>query len=185
MFVTFVCITYFASQICVNLTSDTFRVSWEKKGDELCIFSWNHVVSVFDILNEHDGIHQFSCQFCAFLTRGYAKETLLDIAKLETIILNFPPQFCVIKIIKNYCKAHWHIRPQSDDEQGINKLPPYTKKSCLYLRFQAKKYYLMLTWRLFSLDQIWETITMIIFEDLWTDLSIYKISPSRHLPSQS
>ena len=28
------------------------------------------------------------------------------------------------KIINNYCTAHWHIRPKSDDEQGINKLWP-------------------------------------------------------------
>ena len=31
MFVTFVCISYFALQICVNLTRETFLVSLEKK----------------------------------------------------------------------------------------------------------------------------------------------------------
>ena len=61
MLVTFVCITYFTSQICVNLTRDTFPVLSEKKGDGVCIFSWNHDVWMFDNLNEHDGIYQFSC----------------------------------------------------------------------------------------------------------------------------
>ena len=28
-------------------------------------------------------------------------------------------------MINNYHTAHWHIKPQSDDEQGINKLRPY------------------------------------------------------------
>ena len=32
---------------------------------------------------------------------------------------------CVLKIIDNdYHTAHSHIRPQSDDKQGINKLWP-------------------------------------------------------------
>ena len=33
----------------------------KKKGDKVCIFSCNHIVWMFDILNEHGGIHQFSC----------------------------------------------------------------------------------------------------------------------------
>ena len=61
MFVTFVCISYFASQICFNLTRDTFLVSREKKGDKVCIVLWNIDVRMFDILNGHDGIHQFNC----------------------------------------------------------------------------------------------------------------------------
>ena len=28
-------------------------------------------------------------------------------------------------MINNYHTAHWHIKPQSDNEQGINKLRPY------------------------------------------------------------
>ena len=40
MFVKFVCITYFASQICINLTRDTFLVSFheEIKADKVCNF---------------------------------------------------------------------------------------------------------------------------------------------------
>ena len=51
-----------ASQSCVNLTRGRFfHVSWEKKGGKVCIFSWNHDVWMFDILNQHDGMHHFSC----------------------------------------------------------------------------------------------------------------------------
>ena len=39
MFVTFVCISYFALQICVNLTREKFLVSREKVADKVCIFS--------------------------------------------------------------------------------------------------------------------------------------------------
>ena len=33
----------------------------KKKGGKVCIFSWNHDVWMFDILNQHDGMHHFSC----------------------------------------------------------------------------------------------------------------------------
>ena len=33
----------------------------KKKGGEVCIFSWNHDVWMFDILNQYDGMHHFSC----------------------------------------------------------------------------------------------------------------------------
>ena len=32
----------------------------------------------------------------------------------------------------NYRTAHWHIRPQSDDEQGINKLPPKASSTAMH-----------------------------------------------------
>ena len=51
MFVTFVCISYFASQIRINLSRDTFLVSRRKKGYKVCIFLWNMDVQMFDILN--------------------------------------------------------------------------------------------------------------------------------------
>ena len=43
-----------ASKISVNLIRETSLVSRD-------IFSWNHDPWTFDILNEHDGMHQFSC----------------------------------------------------------------------------------------------------------------------------
>ena len=33
----------------------------KKKGGKVCIFSWNHDVRMFDILNQHDDMHHFSC----------------------------------------------------------------------------------------------------------------------------
>ena len=51
MFATFVCISYFALQICVNLIRESFLVSREKKADDVCIFSWNRDIWKFDILN--------------------------------------------------------------------------------------------------------------------------------------
>ena len=50
----------YASHICVDLFSYTFLVSREKNCGEVWIFSWNHDVWMFDILNEHDGMQQFS-----------------------------------------------------------------------------------------------------------------------------
>ena len=47
----------------------------KKKIDKVCIFSWNLDAWMFDILNEHIGIHQFDCYFYALLTWGYARET--------------------------------------------------------------------------------------------------------------
>ena len=55
MFVTFACIV---SQMCVNLTGDTLLFSQEKK---FILFSWNCNVWMFNILNDDDGTHQFSC----------------------------------------------------------------------------------------------------------------------------
>ena len=46
VFVTFLCIFYFALQICVNLTMET-----RKNIDEVYIFSWNDNVWKFDILS--------------------------------------------------------------------------------------------------------------------------------------
>ena len=42
-------------QTCVNLARRTFLVLW-KKGGEICILFWNHIVWMFDILNEHGGM---------------------------------------------------------------------------------------------------------------------------------
>ena len=33
----------------------------KKKGGKVCIFSWNRDVWMFDKLNQHDGMHHFSC----------------------------------------------------------------------------------------------------------------------------
>ena len=41
-----------ALQICI---------SWEKKGGKVCTFFCNRNIWMFDILNEHDCTHQFSC----------------------------------------------------------------------------------------------------------------------------
>ena len=56
---------------------------------------------------------------------GYARETSLDQSKTWVDNIRFSTFILCIKkwlIINNYRTAHWHIRPQSDDEQGINKL---------------------------------------------------------------
>ena len=37
--------------------------------------------------------------------------------------IRFQPQSFVLKN-DNYHMVHWHIRPQSDDEQGLNTLRP-------------------------------------------------------------
>ena len=41
--------------------ADSFLSHEKKKSGEVCIFSWNHDILVFDILNQHDGMHHFSC----------------------------------------------------------------------------------------------------------------------------
>ena len=41
--VTFVGISYFASQICINSTRDTFLVS-KKKADKVCTYKFNHFI---------------------------------------------------------------------------------------------------------------------------------------------
>ena len=33
----------------------------KKRGGKVCKFSWNHDVRMFDILNQHDDMHHFSC----------------------------------------------------------------------------------------------------------------------------
>ena len=38
----------------------TFLVSREKKDVEVCMFTWNHDVWISNILNENDGMYQFS-----------------------------------------------------------------------------------------------------------------------------
>ena len=53
------------NQVDVNILCLT-----RKKGDKVCVISRSHNVWMFNILNEHDGMHQFICQFCAFLTWG-------------------------------------------------------------------------------------------------------------------
>ena len=42
--VTFVGISYFASQICINSTRDTFLVSKKKKADKVCTYKFNHFI---------------------------------------------------------------------------------------------------------------------------------------------
>ena len=61
LFVTFVCISYFALQICIILPRTDSSSHKKKKGYKACIFLWNINVQMFDILNEHNGIHQFNC----------------------------------------------------------------------------------------------------------------------------
>ena len=82
-----------ALQICVNLIRNTYPAS-RKKGGHVCIFSCNHNVWMFNILNEPDCMKQFSCKFCAFLTRGYAKETSLSLSKTW---VDYIIKFCVLK----------------------------------------------------------------------------------------
>ena len=82
-----------ALQICVNLIRNTYPAS-RKKGGQVCIFSCNHNVWMFNILNEPDCMKQFSCKFCAFLTRGYAKETSLSLSKTW---VDYIIKFCVLK----------------------------------------------------------------------------------------
>ena len=114
-----------ALQIYVDLTNDTFLVSREKIGGEVCIFSWNHDVRMFDILSERDAMHQLSCLFYPLLTRSYAKETLLGLSKTW---VDYNTRFSIsvlcTKNNNNYRTSHRHIRPQSDVEHGINQLRP-------------------------------------------------------------
>ena len=51
----------------------------------------------------------------------------------------------------NYRTAHWHIKPQSDNEQGINKLRPY----CLLV--------LLLLFRIFFFSDICPLLAFVLF----------------------
>ena len=45
MLVTFVCILYFALQICINPTRDIFLISWgKKKASKMCIYKFNYSI---------------------------------------------------------------------------------------------------------------------------------------------
>ena len=63
------------------------------------------------------------------MIRNYSRETLLHLS--ETWVENVSFSTLILRtkklVIDNYRRAHWNIRPQSDNEQGINKLRPYTK----------------------------------------------------------
>ena len=51
------------------------------------------------------------------------EETLLDLSKTWVDNNNrFSTPPFVPKDNNNYCTADWHIKPQPDNEQGINKL---------------------------------------------------------------
>ena len=90
--VTFVDISYFASQICINSMRDTFLIP-----------------------------HTF------------LKTWVDNSIKFSTSIL------CTKKVINNYHTAHQDIRPQSDDEQGINKLQPkYTCTSVIKPQYKSQ-----------------------------------------------
>ena len=105
-----------------NLIRGTFLVSQEKKLTkfvyfletmmyESSIFETNMMVCINLVVN----LYPFNSRLC----QGYFVSLK---AKCElTIILDFLPQSCVLINNNNYCMAHWHIRTQSDDEQGFNK----------------------------------------------------------------
>ena len=122
MFFTFVCISYFALQIYVNLIMGPFLVSQEKKLTKFVYFleTMMYESSIFETnmmvcINLFVNLYPFDSRLC----QGYFVSLK---AKCElTIILDFLPQSCVLINNNNYCMAHWHIRTQSDDEQGINK----------------------------------------------------------------
>ena len=57
------------------------------------------------------------------MIRGYTRETFLDLSKTRDDNIKFSTSILRIKN-NNYRTAHGHIRPQSGDEQGINKLRP-------------------------------------------------------------
>ena len=105
------------------------------------------------------------------MIRGCVRDTLLDFKKCElTIILDFLSQSCVLKN-NNYRTVHWHIRPQYDHEQGINKLRPY---GCLIWHFSFNKpknkmeknherslKFLLHNWKLWLLKQLCRTSSKI------------------------
>ena len=81
MFVTIVCIPYFPSQVCVNLTRETFLVSREKK---LTTFGY-----FLETTKYESSIFYINLMVCIILVvksvlfrfGGYAREISLDISK--------------------------------------------------------------------------------------------------------
>ena len=67
-------------------------------------------------------------------------DTLLDLSKtwVEDNNRFSPPPF-VPKIINNYRTAHWYIKPQAIDEQGVNKLQPELFIKGKYVKIMLKK----------------------------------------------
>ena len=108
MFVSFVCI-YFVSQICVNLTRDTFLVSPEKKRwQSLCILKPRCIiVPYFEWTWWYASIYLI-CVLCSF-DSGLCQK---DFVKLKQ---NLSRQyiFCVLR--NSYRMARCHIRSQPDN----------------------------------------------------------------------
>ena len=73
-------------------------------------------------------VRYFVVNCALFWFWGYARETSLDRSKtwVDNNIRFSASILCTKKWLRinNYRTARWHIRPQSDDEQGINKLQP-------------------------------------------------------------
>ena len=117
LLVTFVCI-YFVSQICVNLTRDTFLVSPEKKRwQSLCIFLKPRciIVPYFEWTWWYASIYLI-CVLCSFDSGLFQK----DFVKLKLNLRRQSYIFCVLR--NSYRMAHCHIRSQPDNKLGINYL---------------------------------------------------------------
>ena len=72
-------------------------------------------------------VRYFAVNCVLFWFRGYARGTWLDLSKTWVDNVRFSTSILCTKnwlIITNYRTAHWDIRSQYDDEQGINKLRP-------------------------------------------------------------
>ena len=119
-FITFICISYLLRKFTLILSGRHSSSHENKSWRSLYIFlkSWCMKVWYFKLTWWYASISLLVlCSLDSGLCQGY----FVRLKKCELmIILDFLLQSCVLK--NNYRTVHWHIRPQSDNEQGINKL---------------------------------------------------------------
>ena len=90
-------------------------------------------------------VRYFAVNCVLFWFRGYARGTWLDLSKTWVDNVRFSTSILCTKnwlIINNYRTAHWDIRSQYDDEQGINKLRPKYIHTYIYIYIYMKRFFL-------------------------------------------
>ena len=94
-------------------------------------------------------VRYFAVNCVLFWFRGYARGTWLDLSKTWVDNVRFSTSILCTKnwlIINNYRTAHWDIRSQYDDEQGINKLRPKYIHTYIYIYIYTYIYETFFPW---------------------------------------
>ena len=115
-------------------------------------------------------VRYFAVNCVLFWFRGYARGTWLDLSKTWVDNVRFSTSILCTKnwlIINNYRTAHWDIRSQYDDEQGINKLRPKYIHTYIYIYIYI--------WKVFSLNTLYIFTHIYIMYTSYIYIYIYNI----------